>query len=147
MSTESMFSTKVASSESRKSNSRTAHGGCLATSLLRGVTTALGNRVQRVTNIGASTVILLELLHDVWPGWITARQFSLLAGNAYTPAWLDIHYVSCQGVCPLVALIPEFQSVRAGDSTTREHVAAMDAVVDAKPDRPADGADGAKDRG
>ena len=119
----------------------------LGYSLLRGVTTALGNRVQRVINIGANTVVLLELLHEVWPGCITARRFSLLAGNAYTPAWLDAHYVSCHGVCPLVALIPKFQSVRAGDSTTREHVAAMDAVIDAKPDRPADGADGAKDRG
>jgi hypothetical protein len=35
----------------------------------------------------------------------------------------------------------------AGDSTTREHVAAMNGVVRAKPDRPADDADGAKDRG
>ena len=36
--------------------------------------------------------------------------------------------------------------MRAGDSTTREHVAAMNGVVRAKPDRPAEGADDSKDR-
>ena len=36
--------------------------------------------------------------------------------------------------------------MRAGDSTTREHVATVNGVVDAISDRPADGTDGAKDR-
>ena len=97
-------------------------------------------------NIGASSVALLELLHEVWPWCIPARLFPLLAGNAYALAWLDVRYVSRQGVCPLIALISEFQSMRPGDSTTREHVAAMNGVIRAKPDRPADSADDSKDR-
>jgi hypothetical protein len=98
-------------------------------------------------NIRASSVVLLELLHEVWSWCILAKMLSLLAGNAYAFAWLDVRYVSCQGVCLPVALISEFQSMRTGDSTTREHVAAMNGVVRAKPNRPADDADGAKDRG
>ncbi len=120
--------------------------GCLATPCLRGVATTLGHRVQRIMNIGTGTVVFLHLLNKVWPWCITSRQLSLLTRNAYPLPWLDVRDVSCQGVRLLVALIPEFQSVRAGDSTTREHVATVNGVVDAISDRPADGTDGAKDR-